>query len=123
VKNGLRLTVVGRFENGLFPDYPVIHGALDDEFCTLFNCMTSQVKSGVLHQFTFVPKLVVIGEHLASMDECRFNGLKIRFGGLNDWVNFRAFATTHSHNFGMPTRIDFATQNPIVRSYLNLAKA
>src|ERR1700733_5622899 len=113
---GLRLTVVGKFENDLFRDYSVIHGALDDELCTLFNCMTSQVKSGVIHQITFTPKLVVIGEHLASMDECRFNGLKIRFQGLNDWVNFRAFATTHSetYNFGMPVRIDFSTQNPTV---------
>jgi hypothetical protein len=112
----LRLTLVGKFGTGLFGDYSVIHGALDDELCTLFNCITSQVKSGVIHQLAFAPNLVVIGEHLASLDECRFNGLKIRFQGLNDWVNFGAFAMTHSNaqNFAAPMRIDFSAQKPMI---------
>jgi hypothetical protein len=115
-ESGLHLALVGKFSSIPFQNYPVIHGALDNEFCTLFNSNISHVSSGVIHQTGFDSRLALIGDHVPSIDAPMFDGLKIRFHGLDEWVNYRAFAPAISEpkSFGPPTRFDLLTQVPIV---------
>jgi hypothetical protein len=116
--DGPRVSLVGGFGLSLITSFPVVHGVLDNAPCTLFNCKhaSSKDRHGGLRQTVLEADLLLVGEHVASLDEPVFTGSITRFGGLDEWVNFGAIkiGAPEGDTVTTPSRFDLVTQPPIV---------
>jgi hypothetical protein len=115
---GPRVNLVGSFGTSILPrNFPIVHGVLDNSPCTLFNCRQISSKSsyGGLQQITLEADVLLVGEHIASLDEPIFTGAKVRFGGLDEWVNFSAIkiGAWQDDRVNTPSRFDIVIQPPI----------
>lgn len=116
-EEGPQITLLGSFDSSLISNFPIVHGVLDNSPCTLFNCGQSSSRSsyGGLNQAVFEADLLLVGDHVASLDEAVFGGAKIRFEGLDEWTNFSAVKIGASDGDVVkgPSRFDLITQTPI----------
>jgi hypothetical protein len=118
IDDGPQMSLVGGFALSLIKSFPVVHGVLDNAPCTLFNCSHASSKGsyGGLRQTVLKADLLLVGEHAASLDEPIFTGSNVRFGGLNEWVNFSAIniGAPEAGVIPTPSRFDLITQPSIV---------
>ena len=116
--DGPQVSLVGGFALSFIRSFPVVHGVLDNAPCTLFNCRHTSSKSsyGGLQQTVLKADLLLVGEHVASLDEPIFTGSNVRFGGLDEWVSFSAFKISlpETDYVKTPSRFDLITQTPII---------
>lgn len=122
--DGPEVSLVGGFDHSLLKNFNVVHGVLEDAPCTLFNCKCISSKGSYfgLRQMAFKADLLVVGEHVLSLDEPVFNGATFRFGGLDEWVSFSAVKINFSETdiAKTPSRFDLLAQPPIVASSAEL---
>lgn len=115
--DGPQVRLVGGFASSVFGVSRVVHGVLDSAPCTLFNCryVSSRDSYGGLRQIVFEADLLLVGEHVASLDELVFVGSFVRFGGLDEWVNFGAIkiGPPEGDMVTTPSKFDLVTQQPI----------
>ena len=116
--DGPQVSLVGGLRPFPINSFPVVHGVLDDAPCTLFNCRQISSKSsyGGLQQIVLEARLLLVGEHIASLDEPVFTGSDVRFGGLDEWVNFSAIkiGAPEAGDVTTPSRFDLISQPQIV---------
>jgi|GEM_PF-7024682 len=116
--DGPRVNLVGSFGASILPrNFAIVYGVLDNAPCTLFNCRQISSKSsyGGLQQVVLEADVLLVGEHISSLDEPAFSGAKVRFGGLDEWVNFSAIkiGAWQADPSNKPSRFDIVTQPPI----------
>lgn len=114
---GSQVVLAGGFHRSVFDNFPIIHGVLDNARCTLFNCnvRSSRGSQGGLQETTLAVPLLLVGQHVASLDDDVFNKLKIRFSNLDDWVNFPGIQIDRAEwqRVGGPSKFDLQTQPPV----------
>jgi len=113
-----QVTLVGSLNSRPFSDFPVIHGVLDDAPCTLFDCQirSSRGSASGIVQTVIDASLLLVGEHVSSMDDAQFEGLRVRFDGLDEWVDFRAISIDADDWLkpGGPSKFDLQSHDPVV---------